>query len=325
MLKEFAFTPQVFDPNAAPNDPRWREYIQAIGVRLFTQPATPVIVAGLHATDSGCTWEHTARTIVEAIEDQNLRLIAQQLLTRVVDVLARRPPCCDWPGEEELGWGKEAADSHAQQPLDLVVARDVRNVPQLTPTVALADALSPGFWAVLQQEEPVPASLAQDVARLRSILVHSECIVISAPYASTTDFAFECIRQAMQRPSGFRTPLIHVHQSLSAEGNPVTRADWLRRRLAGIAGHAIVKWWFWPDASMYRERVVLGGRLANLGGGKTKFAVRSGVAMTHVWGEGNPSDAEPATSTLLSPSQAKRHADALDKRATDLGLSPVQL
>jgi hypothetical protein len=324
MLKEFAFTPQVFDPNAAPNDPRWREYIQAIGIRLFTQPAPPVIIAGLHATDSGCTWEHTTRTIVEAIEDQNLRLMAQQLLTRVVDVLARRPPCCDWPGEEEPGWGKEAADSHAQQPLDLVVARDVRNIPQLTPTVALADALSPGFWTVLQQEEPAPASLAQDVARFRSILVHSECILISAPYASTTDFALECIRQAARRPSGFRTPLIHVHQALGAGGSQDRRADWLRRQLAGIGAHSIVKWWFWPDKDKYRERVVLGGRLADLGGGKTKIAVRSGVAMTHVWGEGNPSDAEPATSTLLSASQAKRHLDALERRANTLGLSPVQ-
>jgi hypothetical protein len=325
MLKEFAFTPQVFDPNAAPNDPRWRDHIRAIGVRLFAQSAPPVVIAGLHATDSGCTWEHTTRTIVEAIEDQTLRLIAQQLYTRVIDVLTRRPPCCDWPGEEELGWGKEAADSHAQEPLDLVVAQDVRSIPRLTPTVALTDALSPGFWTVLQQEDPAPASLAEDVARLRSILVHSECIVLSAPYASTTDFALECIRQAVQRPSGFQTPLIHVHQVLAAGSNPVTRTDWLRRQLPGIAGRSIVKWWFWPDANMYRERVVLGGRLANLGGGKTKFAVRWGVAMTHVWGEGNPADAEPATCTLLSPSQAKRHADALDKRATDLGLSPVQL
>ena len=240
-------------------------------------------------------------------------------------MLAHRPACCDWPGEEESGWGKEAANSHTHQPLDLVVARDVRNVPQTTRTVALADALSPGFWAVLQQEEFVSASLAEDVARLRSILVHSECIVISAPYASTSDFAFECIRQAMQRPSGFRTPLIHVHQSLAAEGNPFKRADWIRRQLPGVAGRSIVKWWFWPNANMYRERLVLGGRLANLGDGKTKFAVRSGVAMTHVWGEGSSADAEPSTWSLLSPSRAKLHFDTLSSRMTSLGLVPVQI
>ena len=127
------------------------------------------------------------------------------------------------------------------------------------------------------------------------------------------------------RPSGFPAPTIHVHQSLAAGGNPVTRADWLRRQLSGITGRSIVNWWFWPDANMYRERVLLGGRLANLGGGNTKLAVRTGVAMTHVWGEGNPADAEPTTCALLSPIEAKRHADAMDSRARSLGISPVQI
>lgn len=325
MLREFAFTPQVFDPNAALNNQRWRDCIEAICVRLFTQPAPPVLIAGLHANELGCTWEHTTRTIISAIEDQNSRVIAQQLFTRVSDVLARRPPCSDWPGDDELGWGREAAESHMVSPLDLVIAQDVKSVPAPTPAVRLGDALSAPFWTALQHEHPAPCSLAEEVARLRTILLHADHIVISAPYPSLIEFAIECIRAALGRPNGFRRPEIHVHQGMGDRGDPVPLAARYQHALSHVGGSTFVKCWFWQKASKYRERVVLGGRVADLGGGKTKLVIRTGVAMTHVWGEGNPADAEPSTWSLLSPSVAKRHADLLDKRIADLGLLPVQL
>lgn len=325
MLKEFAFTPQVFDPTAGPANSRWRECIQAIGVRLFTQPATPVVVAGLHSGSSGCSWEQVTAQTIQGIKDKNLRVDAQHLFTQVANVLVGRPACCDWPGDDEPGWGKEAADSHAQEPLHQIVVQYAESVPSSAPVASLAGALSPTFWAPLQDENAPPITLAGDVSRMRTVLVHSECLVLSAPYESTTDFAIECIRQAVQRPAGFALPIIHVHQVHSNPNNPGTRVAWLRRLIGPLANRGLVHWWFWPEDQMYRERVLLGGKLAQMGGGETKFAVRSGVSMTHVWGEGNPADAEPTTYSLLSAAQAKRHADQLKSRASKLKLAPVAL
>lgn len=326
MLKEFALTPQTFDPAAAADSSRWRECIQAIGIRLFTQPATPIVAAGLHSDGGGCSWKEVAKQTVLSIEDDKLRIDAQSLLKRVSDILVSRPPCCDWPGDDEPGWGKEASDSHLQEPLHLIVAQNVDSVPVRAIAKSLMSALSPEFWATLQDEGTSPASLSEDVGRMRTVLVHSEMLVISAPYPSTTtDFAIECIRQASRRPKGFSAPEIHVHQAHSDPKNPAPRLAYLRGQLSSIVGRPRINWWFWPESGMYRERVILGGKLAQVGGGNTKFGVRAGVSMTHVWGEGNPVDAEPTTYALLSPSQCKRHADEIRNRAERLGLRPEVL
>lgn len=322
MLKEFAFTPQVFDPNAAPNDPRWREYIHALVMALFRVPTVPpIVVSGLYWDGSDCAWESTTSKLINSIPNGELRRDAQTLFTQVTKHLVRRPPGPDWPGEEEPQWGTEAAVSHRWEPLDRVVAQQVGNVPEDAPRVALASVIASDFWSVLHEPHQPPTSLADAVRPLRLILRHSDLLVISMPYETCEEFTLECIRRACQRPAGTRPPVVHIHRKAPASRE--AKAAWVRSQLAGRLYGAEVHYHFWPEP--YRERVVLGCRLADLGGGKHRPAVRWGAAITHVWGEGDSAKEAPSTYTLLPMIAATEHLKRLEEQVAALGISPVRI
>lgn len=323
MLKEFAFTPQVFDPVAAPNDPRWREYIRAIILAVFRVPAVPpIVISGMHWDGSDCSWEVATRTVVETIADGELRRDAQALLTQMSKHLVRRPPGQDWPGDEEPGWGLEAALAHRAEPLDRIVAQRVESIPDDVPRASLASVVASDFWNVLHLEVPQPANVSEAASPLRLILRHSDVLVLSMPYETCEEFALECVRRACARPSGAAPPTIHVHRK--APANVSAKSSWIRSKLAAVKGGATVFYYFWPDEP-YRERLILGCRLADLGGGRTQPSVRWGVSLTHVWGEGDASNEAPGTQSLLRVTEAKQHLDRLQNQAAALGLVPVQV
>ncbi len=251
MLKEFAFTPQVFDPNAAPNDPRWREYIRALVMAIFRVPAVPpIVVSGLYWDGGESAWERTTRAVIEAIPDGELRRDAQALFTQVTKHLVQRSPGPDWPGDEEPGWGNEAAISHRREPLDRVVAQRIESVPEDAPRTALSAVMASDFWNLLHAPHEPPTSLANAVRPLRLLLRHSELLVLSMPYEPCEEFTLECVRRACQRPAGMRPLIIHVHRK--APANPAAKAAWVRAQLVGKLFGAEVHYYFWPEP--YRER-----------------------------------------------------------------------
>jgi hypothetical protein len=322
MLKEFAFTPQVFDPSAAPNEPQWREYLRALAMTLFRAPsAPPIVVSGLYWNGGESAWEGATKAIIEAIPDGELRRDAQALFTQVTKHLVARPPGPDWPGDEEPGWGMEAAISHRREPLDRVVAQRIESVPEDAPRTALSSVVASDFWNLLHTTGQPPASLVEAVSPLRLVLRHSDLLVLSMPYEPCEVFTLECIRRACQRPTGTMPPIIHVHRKAPAK--PAAKAAWVGTQLAGKLFGAEVHYYFWPEP--YRERLVLGCRLADLGGGKLRPAVRWGVSMTHLWGEGNPATEAPSTYSLLPAGAATDHLKRLQDQATVLGISPLQM
>jgi hypothetical protein len=322
MLKEFAFTPQVFDPNAAPNDPRWREYIRALVMAIFRVPAVPpIVVSGLYWDGGESAWERTTRAVIEAIPDGELRRDAQALFTQVTKHLVQRSPGPDWPGDEEPGWGNEAAISHRREPLDRVVAQRIESVPEDAPRTALSAVMASDFWNLLHTPHEPPTSLANAVRPLRLVLRHSELLVLSMPYEPCEEFTLECVRRACQRPAGMRPLIIHVHRK--APANPAAKAAWVRTQLVGKLFGAEVHYYFWPEP--YRERLALGCRFADLGGGKHRPAVRWGVSMTHLWGEGDPATEAPSTYSLLPAAAGMDHLKRLEDQAKTLGISPVRI
>lgn len=322
MLKEFAFTPQVFDPNAAPNDPRWREYIHALVMAVFRVPAVPpIVVSGLYWDGSDCAWESTTRNLIDSIPDGEMRRDAQALFTQITKHLVQRPPGPDWPGEEESGWGQEAAFGHRREPLDRVVAQQVGSVPEDAPRAALLSVIASDFWNLLHTERPAPTNVSEAAIPLRLVLRHSDLLVISMPYETCEEFTFECIRRACQRPAGTKPPVVHIHRK--APASPEAKAAWVRSQLAGRLYGAEVHYYFWPEP--YRERVVLGCRLAEIGGGKVRPAVRWGVYINHVWGEGDPAKEAPSHFSLLPPKSAADHLKRIHDQAATLGITPVRI
>jgi hypothetical protein len=322
MLKEFAFTPQVFNPNAAPNDPRWREYIHALITALFRVPAVPpIVVSGLYWQGNSCDWESTTRKLINSIPDGEHRRDAQVLFTQVMKHLVRRPPGPVWPGEEEPGWGKEAAVSHSREPLDRVVAQQVCNIPEDAPRAALSSVITSNFWNILHTEQPAARSVSEAAMPLQLVLRHSDMLVISMPYETCEEFALECVRRACLRPAGAKPPVVHIHRK--APGNPEAKSAWVRSQLAGKLHGADVQYYFWPEP--YRERVVLGCRVAELGEGKLRAAIRWGVLLNHVWGEGNPAEEAPSHFSLLPLKSAADHLTRIDNQSAKLGIKPHRI
>ncbi len=324
MLKEFAFTPQVFDPNASPHDPRWREYIRAIILSVFRVPAVPpIVVAGMHWDGDESGWEGATRALIETISDDESRRDAQALFTQVSKHLVRRAPAQDWPGDEEPGWGLEAAMAHRFEPLHRILAQRIESVPDDAPRAPLAAVMASDFWSVLHEEPPQFKTMADAVAPLRLILRHSDMLVLSMPYENCKAFAVECIRQACTRPSGARRPTVHIHR----EAPPHLEATMasIRSEVVQVLNGAEVLVYFWPWREPYRERLVLGCRLADLGGGKHRPTVRWGVAMTHLWGEGDPAAEAPGTYSLLSTAAGMDHLKRLQLQATALGVRVVRV
>lgn len=320
MLKEFAFTPHVFSPPTGAVTEQWRRCVRTIAIRLFTSSIVPIVVAGLHSGSDGSSWEREVVDRINRIQDHSLRAEVQSLFRKLADSVVYRPACTCWPGDDESGWCEEVAETNALEPIHQVIVQDDLHVSGHPRVFSCRDADSFEFWQVLQERLPNPQSLTDVVRPIRTILFHSTHLIISAPYAGTTAFAFECIRQALSRPAGFPSPSIEVHQALARDANPETRIAWIRSQLPRDRG---IRWYFWPDNDSYRERLVLGGWLASLGANEVRFVGRFGVSFTHVWGEGDPADAEPSTCALLSRHDVHAHARAIQQRSERLALAPM--
>jgi hypothetical protein len=93
--------------------------------------------------------------------------------------------------------------------------------------------------------------------------------------------------------------------------------------LAGLLFGAELHYFFWPEP--YRERLVLGCRFADLGGGKQRPAVRWGVSMTHVWGEGDLASEAPSHFSLLPMKSAADHLRRIHDQAATLGITPLRI
>jgi len=291
---------------------------------IFRVPAVPpIVVSGLYSDGGESAWEGTTRAVIEAISDGELRRDAQALFTQVSKHLVRRPPAQEWPGDEEPGWGLEAAMAHRLEPLDRIVAQRIESIPDDAPRAPLASVMASDFWNVLHGEPPRPMTIADAVAPLRLILRHSDMLVLSMPYENCKAFAIECIRHACARPSGARRPTIHIHRE--APPTPEATMASIRRDVASVLNGAEVLVYFWPWREPYRERLVLGCRLADLGGGQLRPSVRWAVSMTHVLGEGDPATEAPGTYSLLTAVKAKEHLDLVQDQAKALGLVPMRI
>ena len=280
-------------------------------------------MSGLYWDGRDCAWETTTRNLIASISDGELRRDAQALFTQVTKHLVQRPPGPDWPGEEEPGWGLEAAMAHRLEPLDRIVAQRIESIPDDAPRAPLASVMASDFWNVLHGEPPRPMTIADAVAPLRLILRHSDMLVLSMPYENCKAFAIECIRHACARPSGARRPTIHIHRE--APPTPEATMASIRRDVASVLNGAEVLVYFWPWREPYRERVVLGCRIAEIGGGKLRPAVRWGVYINHVWGEGDPAKEAPSHFSLLPPTSAADHLKRIQDQAATLGIKPVRV
>jgi len=215
MLTEIAMTPHVFDAASNPDTEAWLECLGRVGQGFFPLSApSPVIAANLQ--DGG--WIEEVKTTIGRITDHRVRVKAQQVASRLKDIVVSRPTVNYWPDDEKQ-WAEEAVGSHRAEPIGRIVMTDRLHQGYQAGGVichALQSVCDDGFWTDIRNARQVPMDIPTQVGFLRPICVHSQYLALKLPHAEGSDddetpFAAEVIGSAFRRPRGFPAVKVELH------------------------------------------------------------------------------------------------------------------
>ena len=182
MMAEFALTPSIFDEAAHANPDLWREQLRELGSNMFPRVAAwPTMVSNLF----GGSWHAVALQMVTAIEDDRARRLCQGILENAAKTLVHRPAVLEWP-EDELGWGREAIRSHADEQIERIVASSGAHAilhEELSLVRSIDEVQDGGFWSGISSDWSPTMRIADQVQTLRKLCVHSDflCLFVMDP------------------------------------------------------------------------------------------------------------------------------------------------
>jgi hypothetical protein len=311
MLAEFALTPSIFDEDAHQDKDAWLDDLQHLGAAMFPHvSASPAIISNLYDG----SWHPEATKIVGAIQDHRARTRCQSLLTKMKDLLVFRPACKEWP-MDECAWGREAACSAIEEPIERIIASKTAHATLISeghPARCISEVQDSGFWGGINAGGTVPMRISDQVGLLRKLCVHAEFLCLATPHIyggfdDETDFAKAVIQSAFARPAGFRRVSIDIHTE-GPRGNPgdAGYSTKLANSITNItqtvkqilkSGQTITLY-VWPEGELL-HRYVVGGLHAEMGGGQKRRSPRWAICLQHFARRGDNPDQAPAPWQLL--------------------------
>jgi len=310
MLAEFALTPAIFDEEAHEDKDMWLDELRELGATMFPRlSASPIMISNLYEG----SWHPETEKVVMAIKDHRARQLCQQLLTKVGGSLVFRPARNDWP-VDECAWAREAIESASEEPIERVIASRMGYetlVGEGHSVRCISEVHDAGFWTGIAADGTVPMRIAEQVALLRKLCIHSEFLCVLTPHVyggadDETDLVKEVIRSALGRPAGYRPVSIDIHTE-GPRGNPndADFAEKLRKCTSNIcqtlhqvlANGQSVNLLLWPKLL---HRYVIGGVFTETTGGIRARSPRWGISLQHfARGRDDPSQA-PSPWNLLT-------------------------
>lgn len=294
MLSEFAFTPSIFDEKAQDNCEDWLQQLLVLGSNMFPQTAAwPVMVSNLY----GGSWESTALSFVNAIQNQKARNICQGFLKNVAKTLVHRPIMRDdeWPAEQAIAWGREALDSHDKEPIDRIVACRPASealAAEAKPIRCINEAVNGGFWKDVGSPWTPEMEISTQVNSIRKLCVHAEFLCLVTPHiyggnGDETDFALAFIKSSFNRPDKYVSPEIEIHTEAPDKPGSALYPGNLKNKTHNIASSIRsilapgqkVRLVLWPKLL---DRYVLTAVYSEMSDGSKARSPRWGVSMSHI-------------------------------------------
>jgi hypothetical protein len=273
MLKEIAFTPQVFDEDEQLDSSRWEQQLDALARRVAPPyGCSPLIVSDLY----GGSWSREVSRLIDEIKDHRARVKVQQIVTQLKGLCVCRPSCGEWP-QAEVDWLREAETSHAHEAIERIVHTE-KVSGHLGNACRFANLEQPGFWKAMAPTKLVSMSTARQIELLRPICVHASYIAIVLPHLRRAEFPFAAavINSASDRPQGFRPASIDLHTVGEDESSLDDDIDHLNRRLRSFKSRCErLRLIFWPK---FLEREVLAGECIPP---NSRFRVKWGLHLGH--------------------------------------------
>lgn len=305
MLREFAFTPAIFDENSHDDREAWGEQLHKLNLALFPPTsAWPVVISDLYAG----SWSSQIVSYIEKISDHRARKYCQALLTNMRRMLVMRPECGDWPSEDDAAWCREAIATHAVEPIDRIISvRKTKDSQGENFSIVrcIDEVEDGGFWRGIKAHASPRMVIAEQVQLLRKLCLHSEWVAFINPYGfgNEMDFTIQLITLAMQRNPKFGKLTIELHANQPDDANPIEQArkqqnvtsNMVRLITPTVTTQNVAELYFWPEIL---ERIVVAGNYVKQSGGIMRKSPRWGAIMSHV-ARGNRPDANPTQWNLL--------------------------
>lgn len=307
MLTEFAFTPSIFDEEAHNDKEAWRDQLRELISSMFPRTGVwPVIVSDLYAG----SWSSHVVPYVEKIKDHRAKKYCQDLLTTMQHRLVIRPECREWPYDEDIAWCREAVASNMIEPIERIVSVEATKTMmagEFDSIRSIEEVLDGGFWRGIASDASPRMIIAEQVALLRKLFIHSEWVALINPYAfgNEQDFTLKMLEIALNRHSTFGPVMIEMHAQgpdVSDAAERATRQNNVTSNMAykiqpKLKGSNTVELYFWPELL---DRIVIAGNYVEESGGNRRKSPRWGVSMSHV-AHGTDPDADPTEWKLLRP------------------------
>lgn len=152
MLKEIAFTPQVFDQQCNLDVDACLESLGELGHGLFPRGTAPHMVAS-DLWDGA--WTDVVRRKLAGIRDHRIRVRVQMLIAKLREIVVSRPHVIEeWPDDDDEGaWADEAVALHEREPIDRSVLTDDLfggKCQSDLPCRGLSSVKEDSFWSGIQ-------------------------------------------------------------------------------------------------------------------------------------------------------------------------------
>jgi hypothetical protein len=304
MLSEFALTPSIFDESLHPDKEAWRDQLTDLNASLFPRTsAWPVVISNLY----GESWFHCVEQIVNTISDHRAKKCCIELITRIKEILVSRPSHGEWP-EVDSDWCREALASHQVEPIDRIVSTTCTknfSTTEFSSIRSLEEVREGGFWRGIDSSRSIRMVMADQIAALRKLCLHSEWAALITPYGcnSEEEFTIELMKMVFERDSRFGSIhfVLHTQAPDVADHEERTRtqqriAAHLANRMETIQGvNQSVELFFWPKLL---DRNLVAGSYATDSSGAKRMKPRWGMSFQH-FARGGESDIAPTNWALL--------------------------
>ncbi|TWT73994.1 hypothetical protein [Allorhodopirellula solitaria] len=310
MLTEFAFTPGVFERESYESDKVWSDTLRALAAEMFPRTGpSPVVASDLF---SGSLLPEI-RKQVRRIENDNVRFLADGLLTKIQQVAVQRPGMRNWP-ESDLDWFQESLASHRDEPIGRIVStRSTIESGEISdPSVyPVEDTNEDKFWNGIGMSSSPHLIADEQMNLLRTMLLHADWIAIINPYSVDNERAFvrAIYANATTRKPGYDVPDFEIHGQLDGRfeaSSQQSNAEDLKKSLAII--HSIesnISIFFWPK---FLDRYVVAGTYTSTSSEVKRKKIRWGVSMSHVARDNDQPDVR--TSWHLMQKDGLRHVES---------------
>jgi len=290
MLKEFAFTPQIFDHELNADEEQWISQLRRIGRELDDgRSPTCIVVSGLWTSNSWCAWEEHARQCIGEIPRSSPACnLAQGLLSKMRKLKVERLAIADAMPSDEPDWVNESCNCHEQEPLHRIFAVDPTSSRYQAITKSLSDVNDPEVWKDCVSVVNPSGDFSTYPPIFRPIARCSQFLHVVCPYQTEWQLPQIVIEQYLSISLRKTLPRIHVHFECKREGtaNPENQLDFIRTKLEKYHSHANITIVAWPVQTL-GERLVLGGLLKDAGKDGVMESLRWGLHISHIHRKGN--------------------------------------